>query len=160
MERVERRRELDQALHAVDELRRVGLLLHLAVDGEFERQRIGIGDLVGGDEPGTERRIAVGRLAEAAIRAAAHGHVEAEAIAGDVVERVVQRNVRALLADHDDELGLVIVAQLGETGSRFPSLGPTSAELAFRNRPSSPILAVCLEPRATRAAAISSMCFW
>ncbi len=79
----------------------------------------GIGDLVGGDEPRPQHGIRVGRLAEAAVLGAAHRDVEADAIAGDVSERVGARNVLAAAPDDDGELDLVIVAPPGPVKHDF-----------------------------------------
>ena len=51
--------------------------------------------LVGRDHPRSRDRITIGRLAEAPVFAAAHGHIEAEAIAGDMIERAALRDVAA-----------------------------------------------------------------
>src|SRR5579871_136916 len=95
IERVERRGEFDQAAAIVNQLVGVAVLPDLAVDGEADRYVVGVRDLVGGHHPGAERGVAVDRLAETAVLAAAHRHVEAEAIADDMVERARLRNVAA-----------------------------------------------------------------
>src|SRR5215510_10825730 len=52
IERVERRRELDQPADVVDQVLGVGGLLEHAIDGERHRDVVRIGDLVGSHEPG------------------------------------------------------------------------------------------------------------
>ena len=68
-------------------------LLALAVDVEPHLQLLQVGDLVLGDEPGAERaervvRLALGPLAEALDLEIALGDVVADAVAGDMVQRV------------------------------------------------------------------------
>ena len=91
------------------------VLALLTVDAERQRHIVGIENFVGGHHPGSEHAIAIDRFAEAAIGLAAHRHVEAEAVAGDMVERTLAWNIGAGLADDQHELDLVVVAAIGET---------------------------------------------
>ncbi len=88
-ERVERRCVLDQLGDAENQIPGVGLLPELAVDRERgDRARRGREVSSGGDEPGTEDGVAVRRFAQAAFFRPPNRDVEADAVAGDVVERV------------------------------------------------------------------------
>ena len=67
---------------------------------------------VGGDEYRTERAGAVEILADRPLRRleliVAHRDVVEDRIAGDVVERLTSRDMAAALADHGDELALIV----------------------------------------------------
>ena len=115
IERVELGGEFDQPAAIVDQLAGIAVLPHLAVDCEAERHGVRVRHLVGGHHPRPEHRVAVDRFAKTSVLAAAHGHVETEAIAGDVVERLGLRNIAAGLADHHDQLDLVVVAPVRKT---------------------------------------------
>ena len=53
-------RAFDQFRNANDQVARVSILLHFAVDGETQSKRAGIADLVGGDKPRAKHGVAVG----------------------------------------------------------------------------------------------------
>src|SRR5687767_11712448 len=112
MQGVEAGRVFDQPRHVEDHAARVGALPRLAVDREPEIERVGVGHLVAGDEPGREHAVAVDRLAEARKLGPAQGHVEADRVAADVVERPCARHAIRLAPDDYGELDLVVVAPL------------------------------------------------
>src|SRR5690349_11936463 len=114
IERVKRRGELDQSPAIEDQHLGVAVLPGLAIDSERKRQCVRIGNLVRGDHPWAEYGITIDGFAETAILAAAHRHIQAEAVAGDVVERSRARNVAAGFPDHHHQLAFVIVAALRE----------------------------------------------
>src|SRR5262249_57047927 len=58
--------------------------------------------------------IGVDRFAKAAVLGTACGHVEANAVSDHVIERLLARDIAALLAEDDRKLDLVLVAALGE----------------------------------------------
>ena len=80
----------------------------------MKRHVVGIGDLVGGHEPGAQDRIPIAGLARAAVFRAAYGHIEAERVPSDHVESIRLFDAAALLTDDDDEFELVIVAAVRE----------------------------------------------
>src|SRR5262249_57043496 len=90
------------------------VLLDLAVDGNAERHVVRVEDLVGRDQPWPEHRIRIDRFAEAAILGAARGHVEANAVSDHIIERLLARDVAALLAEDDCKLDLMFIAALGK----------------------------------------------
>ena len=76
-------------------------------------ERLRVGHLVGGDEPGPDRAEGVGALALGPLPAAldlefALGNVVDDAIAGDVFERVVLGDILRRGADDDAEFDLPI----------------------------------------------------
>src|SRR5438067_11577950 len=103
----------DDVVDPEDQIGGVAVLPPLAIDLGPQRQLAGVGHLVGGDQPRADRAEGVGALALGPLPAALElkftlGDVIDEAIAGDVLWRVVHRDVARLGADHDAELDLVI----------------------------------------------------
>src|SRR6516164_4454973 len=96
IERVERRGELDQPTDIVDQVAGLRGLLERAIERKRDLEVVRIGNFVGCHHPRTEHRITVDGFAEAAVLAAAAGHVEAEREAGDVIQGFSLRNVGAL----------------------------------------------------------------
>src|SRR5713226_505244 len=97
-------------------------LAALAVDVEPHRQRLHVGDLVLGHEPGAERaegvvRLALGPLAQALDLKIALGDVVADGVAGDVVERVGLGDVFGAAADDDGDFAFPI--ELGRAARLF-----------------------------------------
>ena len=80
----------------------------------MKRHIVGIGDLVGGHEPGNPRSHTHRRIWRAAIFRAAYSHIEAERVPSDHVESIRLFDAAALAADDDDEFELVIVAAIRE----------------------------------------------
>src|SRR3989441_10102518 len=74
----------DDAGHPDGEIARARVLLGLPTDREVDGERAGIGDLVGGGNPGPERRERVPALAPRPITGAAFGDVEPDRVAEDV----------------------------------------------------------------------------
>src|SRR5262249_13787578 len=110
IEGVEGRAPFDQLAAIVDQLLGTAALLDFAVDGNRERHVVRIGNLVGGDQPGPEHGIGVDRFTKAAVFGTARGHVEANAVSDHVIERLLARDIAALLAEDDRKLDLVLVA--------------------------------------------------
>src|SRR6266481_6155047 len=96
VKRIEGRAPFDQLAAIIDQLFRAAVLLDLAIDENAERNVVGIGNLVGGDEPWPEHGITIDRFAKAAILGTACGHVEADAVADHVIERFFTRDIAAL----------------------------------------------------------------
>ena len=135
VKRVQRRRHLDQLGNAENQVPRVRLLTHLAVDRDLQIERARIRDLVGGHEPRPEHAVAVRRLAEAAILGPSNRDVEPDRVAGHVRQRILTRDaVRAL---RRSRRRVRPRDRCGARDSRMttPSPGPTSELVAFRNRP-------------------------
>src|SRR5579859_1646952 len=96
-ERHELRDIRDALRHREDHGRRVAGLAALAVDVEPHSELLHVGDFVPGHEPRAERaegvvRLAFGPLAAALLLEVALGDVVANAIAGDMVERIGLRH--------------------------------------------------------------------
>src|SRR5207302_7907884 len=99
----------DDVVDPEDQIGGVAVLPALAIDLGPQRQLAGVGHLVGGDQPRADRAEGVGALALGPLAAAlelefALGDVIDEAIAGNVLWRVVHRDVARLGADDDTEL--------------------------------------------------------
>lgn len=98
----------------IDLVRGVTVLLELAVDPEPQAQRLRVGHLVGGDEPGAERVEGLAVLALVPGAAAldlelALGHVVGDRVPGDVREGLlVGLQVAGGAADDDRELHLPV----------------------------------------------------
>ena len=114
VKRVHGGRHLDQFGDAQNEVPRVRLLTHFAVDRDLQIERARVRNLVGGHEPRPEHRVGVRRLAEAAILRASNRDVEPDRVAGHVRHRILTRDVVRAFADDDDELDFVIGAPLGK----------------------------------------------
>ena len=93
-----------------------------------------VGDLVGGDERGPERREGVARFPDEVLAAhaleVARGDVVGDAVAGHAGERLVRRTARAGGADHDRELALVVDARRTPPAAR--------SRRRARSRPTTP----------------------
>src|SRR5262245_50245444 len=85
-------------------------LPRLPVDAEAKLEIVGRAHLVGRRQPRPQYRVAVGRLPEAALLAAANCDVQSDRVAGDVVERVAPADRLRGLADDERELHFMIVA--------------------------------------------------
>src|SRR6185312_5284136 len=93
--------------------RSVAGLPALAVDLEPHPELLDVGDFIPCHQPRTERakgvvRLALGPLAAALLLEVALGDVVADAIAGDMVERIGLRNVLRLAADDGSDLDLPV----------------------------------------------------
>ena len=87
-----------------------GVLLHLAID---DRANALVVEVPVSNEPGADRSQGVGTLhakhgTGVGIAEVMKAVVVADRVAGDVVARFVGRDVAAGLADHDDDLALVV----------------------------------------------------
>ena len=51
-----------------------------------------VGNFIGGHEPWSQHRVAIGRFTLAAVFRAPNGHVKADAVAGYIIHRIVPRN--------------------------------------------------------------------
>src|SRR5271165_4224238 len=96
-----------------DHVAGVALLPDGAVDGERERDRLRVGDLVGRHQPRPERTERVEALALHPLAAAlglplALRDIVGEAIAGDLLERVALSDALRLGPDNDPELDLPV----------------------------------------------------
>ena len=109
----ERLREVGDLLKAaVDHLARVAVLAQLVVDPGLDLKRVRVAELVGGDDPRTERTVGIEGLAHRHRRRAqlpvADGDVVGDRVAGDHLVRAVLGNVATARADHDRQLALVV----------------------------------------------------
>ena len=99
---------VDRPLHVAGRV----VLAALAVDVDGDAQRLRVGDLVFGDDPGTERGEGIERLAEEAVDAGAAQTAGRDIVVGDVAEDRVHRlgvaQVLRLAADHDRDLRLMV----------------------------------------------------
>src|SRR3990167_7920141 len=97
------REHADALVDGKDHLRRVTRLPRLAVDPEGDRERLGIRDLVGGDEHRAHRAEGVERLAleplAVTLLEVAGGHVVDDGVAEHVRERSLARDVAPRRAD-------------------------------------------------------------
>src|SRR6516225_7464198 len=114
IEGVEGRAPFDQLAAIVDQLLGTAVLLELAVDGNLKRHVVRIGNFVGGHQPRPEHGIGVDRFAKAPVLGTARGHVQPDGVSDHVIERLLARDIAALLAEDDRKLDLVLVAALGE----------------------------------------------
>src|SRR5215510_2433419 len=110
VKREKRRSELDQLRHAKRQMAGPRALPRLPVDAEAKLEIVGRAHLVGRRQPRPQYRVAVGRLPEAALLAAANCDVQSDRVAGDVVERVAPADRLRGLADDERELHFMIVA--------------------------------------------------
>src|SRR6187399_1146549 len=67
IQRIERRRELDQFGDAKNHMLRIGILAHFAVHGNTEVEILWIGNLIGGDQPWPENGVTLRGLSKAAL---------------------------------------------------------------------------------------------
>src|SRR5437764_1362376 len=103
----------DDVVDAKDQVGSVAVLPPLAIDLGPQLQLARVGHLVGGDQPRPHwaegvAALALGPLAAALELVFALGDVIDDAIAGDVLGRVMYRDIERLRADDDAELDLVI----------------------------------------------------
>ena len=96
--------------HRIDQLVGAGMLDLLAVQPRGQRELSRIGDFVGGDDPRPERTGAGPVLArgDGEFLVVAHAAVDKDGVARDVVERAVDRDMPAALADHHGQLALEV----------------------------------------------------
>src|SRR6266446_4678224 len=102
----------DEVLDTEDQIGGVAVLSALAVDIGRYLELAGVTRLVRGDEPRAERAERVAALALGPLTAAldlvfALGNVVDDAIAGDVLCRVMDGDIAGLATDDDAELDLV-----------------------------------------------------
>ena len=101
LEREDLRKIRDQLVDPEDELVGVRVLHGLAIQAQTNAQVVGIGNLVGRDELGTDRRERVKRLARHPLLAGlvelpvAGGHVVADGITADILEGPLPRRYAA-----------------------------------------------------------------
>ena len=105
----------DEAGDAEDEVAGAGVLHRLAVDGAAEREVVGVGELVGRDDPGAHRAVAAAGLAERELGAGgelqvAVADVLADGEPGDVAPGVGLGDAVGPAADDGDELDLPVDA--------------------------------------------------
>src|SRR6478672_10193704 len=105
---------LDHRRYGEKELARRRALAYFAVHLERHFDIVWIAEFVRCDEPRAEHAVAVDRLARARRLGAAQGHVEADGIASDDLQRTLARYAARLAADDDGELELRIVAPIEE----------------------------------------------
>src|SRR6056297_2945824 len=103
----------DEMGHTVDHRFRRTLLHGLAVDLQPHGQRLRVGDLVTGDEPGPDLAEIVAALALRPLAGmldleGAFGNIVRDRVAGDMGQRVRFRDVFRAGADHDGELHLPV----------------------------------------------------
>ena len=113
VQRVEGASPLDQLRDAENQVAGVRILPRGAVHRDLEREISGIGNLVARDEPRAQHTVGVGRLAQAPFLRPTDRHVEADAIAGDALERLGGFYLAAAFADDHGKLDFVIVAPIG-----------------------------------------------
>src|SRR5712675_249839 len=123
IERVERRGEFDETADVVDQVLRIRGLFENAIVGKRDLEVVRIGDFIGRHEPGAKYRIAINGFPEAAVFAAAAGHVEAERITRDIVLGLVLGDIGPLLADYRHQFDLVLVGAI-EKADRDAFRGP------------------------------------
>src|SRR3546814_9115818 len=80
---------------------RVEILPRLAVDPELNPQRVRIGNLVGGHDPGSDRCEAVVRLVEQTVREMIEParHIDTRGVAANIGRRRLAGDVLSLFAD-------------------------------------------------------------
>src|ERR1700682_1833585 len=103
----------DDLVDRVDHVARGGVLLHLAVHEQPERERLRVGHLVGGDDPGAGgagavQALALEELAAPAVLDVPGADVVDDRVAEDVAERSGALDVDPGLADDDAELDLPV----------------------------------------------------
>src|SRR5439155_4089907 len=82
-----RLRQMRDLLEAIeDQMPRVRVLSLLAIDEAPDSQIVGIAQLIGSDDPRTERRVRVERLAEHELRCAQLPIPHAEIVCGAITE--------------------------------------------------------------------------
>ena len=104
----------------------VRILHGLTVQPQADAQVVRVGNLVGSDQLGSDRRERVEGLAGHPLFArlvelpVAGGDVVADGVAADILEGSLPRNMPPLSADHHDELGLIVdlLAHSGQDDGR------------------------------------------
>src|SRR5690348_6865396 len=101
----------DDVVDPKDEVGGVAVLHSLTVDLGPQSEVTGVGHLVGGDDPGTDRREGVGALALRPLPAAfdlkfALGDVVYDAVTGDVLRRIVDCDISRGPTNDDAEFDL------------------------------------------------------
>ena len=124
----------------------VGALADLAVHPGLDIEAVGVSDLIGGDDPGSQRAMSIEGFAERhggrLDLPVPHAHVVHHGEAGDHLGRPLSGNVTTAPSDHEGELPLVVegagdprevdrIAWPGDTGDLFVEEGGE-----FRRRPS------------------------
>ncbi len=101
--------------HAVHHVAGSTALPLRAIHGERDAQILDVACLVRCRQPGTERRVAVQRLAQSAILFPAQREIDADAIAGHRLERIGDRDAIGPASDHHGEFDLVVRATAGKS---------------------------------------------
>src|SRR4051812_38722128 len=104
MQRVEGRREFDQSRNVIDQVARIGFLALRAVDGKADVEVSRVAHLVCRHEPRAQHGIRVDRFAKAGELRPAQGHVESDAVTGDVGKSFRARDVGPEAPNHYREL--------------------------------------------------------
>ena len=110
MQGVERRGVHHEIGDADQKVPGIGLLPRFAVDPQFQVERRGIGDGVGGDQRRAEHAVAIDRFSQRTLFRSTHGDIEADAIACNVAKRLRARHPVGGGADHRGKLDLVVGA--------------------------------------------------
>src|SRR5579863_456376 len=111
-QRKDRRKHLDQLETIEDQIARVRMLAQLAVDEGLEFERMRVAQLVGGDDPRSDRPVGIERLAERHGRRTplpiTHADIVDDEIPRDHLARAVAWHMTASAADNESQLALVV----------------------------------------------------
>ena len=90
-------------------------LAKLAVHGQLQIEGAGIWNFVRRDEPRPKHAVAVGRLPKAPVLRTPDGHIEADAVAGHVPQRLTPRDIPALPTNDDGQFDLMVGSPIRHT---------------------------------------------